>query len=154
MAEQKPFRVLAVISDKNSYWEQSWLTPEILLPAIEILKDKDLLEYTSEPEMRLIAKEKRQTRVFIVFDISHTSYDAAKGHLPEENKLPVSIVRLGRKLQAYPANGPIQNRINSASDGARAHYDHGIGSIPPLVTDHTLGPPMYTNLRDPSLLLR
>lgn len=153
MAEQKPFRVLAVISDKNSYWEQSWLTPEdILLPAIEILKDKDLLEYTSEPDMRLIAKEKWQTRVFIVFDISDTSYDAAKGHLPEEDKLPVSIVRLGRKLQAYAANGPIQNRINS--DVARAHNDHGICSIPPFVTDHTLGPPMYTNLRDPSLLLR
>lgn len=62
-------------------------------------------------------------------------------HLPEKNKLPVSIVRLGQTVPAYPANHPTQNQMNR--DIARAHNDPGIDSLPPFVTDYTSGPPIF-----------
>lgn len=155
MAEQKSLRVLVIISNLNEYWEQSWSASEDLLPvAFEVLKDNLLLKHTTydrRPQLRLLAKQKWATRVFLVFDISNTSYDPELGHLPEQNKLPVSIVRLGQKVQAYLANIPTQNKVNN--DIARAHNDNGINSLPPFVTDYTSGPPVYLNPRDPSLLL-
>jgi hypothetical protein len=100
--------------------------------------------------MRLLAKEKWATRLFLVFDISNTSYDPATAHLPEQNKLPVAVVRLGKTVRAYSANPPVQNRVNK--DIARAHNNNGINSLPPFVVDYTSGPPTYLNPRDPSLL--
>lgn len=102
-------------------------------------------------KLQLLAKQKWATRLFLVFDISNTSYDAELGHLPEQNQLPVLIVRLGQKVQAYPASLPAQNRVND--DIARAHNDNGINSLPPFMVDYTSGPPVYLNPRDPSLLL-
>ena len=89
-----------------------------------------------------------------VFDIGNTAYDAALGHFPEQqqNRLPVSIVRLSNKVRAYPANPPIQNRVNS--DIAELHNCNGVESVPPFVVDYTQGPPVYLHLRDPSLLRR
>lgn len=114
-------------------------------------KNNYLVEYTHRPELRLLVKQKWETRVFLVFDISNTSYYAAMGHLSEQNILPVFIVRLGQKAQTYPANPQIQKRANS--DIARAHNDNGINSLPPFVTDYTSGLPLYPNPRDLSLLL-
>ena len=121
--------------------------------AFDILKYNHLLEeaYDDQPELKLLAKQKWETRVFLVFDISIPSYDPSRGHLPEQNKLPVAIVRLGEKVQAYTANPTIQNRVNL--DVARAHNDHGMSSLPPFTTDYTSGPPLYLNPREPSLLL-
>ncbi|KAL2811011.1 hypothetical protein BDW59DRAFT_155593 [Aspergillus cavernicola] len=154
MMEQKPQRVLVIISNGNTYWEQSWSSSEELLPiAVDILKYNNLLEgtYNHQPELKLLAKQRWKTRVFLVFDISNTSYDPNIGHLPNQNKLPVTIVRLGGKVQAYTANPPMQNKVNM--DVARAHNDNGINSFPPFVTDYTSGPPLYLNPRNPSLLL-
>ncbi|KAJ0413182.1 hypothetical protein BJY00DRAFT_68529 [Aspergillus carlsbadensis] len=154
MVEQKPQRVLVIISNNNEHWEQSWSASEDLLPiAFEILKSNHLLEctYKDQPELRLLAKQNWGTRVFLVFDISNTSYDPTIGHLPEHNKLPVAIVRLGKKNQAYPASPPVQNKVNR--DTARVHNSSGVNSIPPFVTNYTTGSPFYPNPRDPSLLV-
>jgi hypothetical protein len=145
MAEQTPLRVLVIISGKNKYWEQSWSASEdICRVALGVLEDKHLQKHIRQLKPRLLAKQKWGTRVFLVFDISDTSYDPALKHLPEQNKLPVSIVRLGQRVQAYPAN--------LYRDIARAHNDNGINGLPPFVTDYTFGPPVYLNPRDPSLL--
>lgn len=154
MVEQKPLRVLVIISNTNAYWERCWSTSEDLLPvAFEILKEYRLLKYVYnfQPKMKLLAKQRWATRVFLVFDISNTCYDPEIGHLPEQNKLPVAVVRLGKTVQAYAANTPAQNKVNK--DIARAHNDNGIKSLPPFVVDYTSGPPLYPNPRDPSLLL-
>ncbi|PYI10642.1 hypothetical protein BO78DRAFT_335344 [Aspergillus sclerotiicarbonarius CBS 121057] len=154
MVEQKPQRVLIIISNRNAYWEQSWSSSEELLPiAFDILNCKGLLEcaYNNRPDLKLLAKQKWETHVFLVFDISNTCYDPSLGHLPDQNKLPVTIVRLSEKVQAYTASPPIQNKVNK--DVARAHNDNGINSFPPFVTDYTSGPPVYLNPRNPALLL-
>jgi hypothetical protein len=151
MAEQTPLRVLVIISTKNKHWEQSWSASEdTCLVALEVLEDNHLLKYSRQLKPKLLAKQKWGTRVFLVFDISNPSYDPATGHLPEQNKLPVSIVRLGQSVQAYPANPPTQNQVNR--DIAQAHNANGIDSLPLFVTDYTFGPPIYLNPRDPSLL--
>lgn len=77
--------------------------------------------------------------MFLVVDASNTSYDPSLGHLPEQNRLPVSIIRLAEKVQAYPANPLIQNRVNR--DIAQVHNANGIDRVPPFVTDYTFGPP-------------
>jgi hypothetical protein len=130
MAEQTPLRVLVNISDKNKHWEQSWSASEDICPvALEVLEDNHLLKHIRQLKPRLLAKQKWETRAFLVFDISNTFYDPAMGHLLEKNKLPVSIIRLGQTVQAYPANLPTQNQVNR--DIARAHNDNGINSLPP-----------------------
>lgn len=153
MVDDKPLRVVVVISNKSTSWDQAWSASEETLPtAYQALLDNNLIHRPSghAPLMRLLAKQRYQTRVFLVFDIDHTSYDPAVAHFPNENKLPVAIVRLSRKVQAYPANPPMQNRVNK--DIAQEHNYHGINSVPPFLTDYTIGPPLYVNPRDPSLL--
>ncbi|BCS23088.1 uncharacterized protein APUU_31313S [Aspergillus puulaauensis] len=143
-----------VIASRSSYWEQSWSSSGQLLPtAVDILKCNHLLEgtYDRQPELKLLAKQKWETRVFLVFDISSSSYDPSQGHLPEQNKLPVAIFPLGDKVQAYTANPSAQNKVNR--DVARAHNDNGINSLPPFATDYTCGSPFYPSPRDPSLFV-
>ena len=120
--------------------------------ALEILKENDLLKYTDNHhlQLRLLAKQRWVTHVFLVFDISDTSYDPALGPLPEQNKLSVLIVRLAQKVQAYPANPPAQNKVNK--DIARAHNYNGINSVPPFAVDYTFGPLVCLDPCDPALL--
>ncbi|KAL3255920.1 hypothetical protein ABHI18_007954 [Aspergillus niger] len=154
MTERKPQRVLVIVSESNSYWEQSWSSSEDLLPiAFDILSDNHLLKgtYNERPELKLLVKQKWATHVFLVFDISNTSYDPTLGHLPEQNKLPITIIRLGKKVQAYSASAPVGNKVNS--DVARVHNANGVNSFPPFVTDYTIESPLYSNPRDPSLLV-
>ncbi|KAJ5716481.1 hypothetical protein N7493_008392 [Penicillium malachiteum] len=144
-----------MISHSNTaYLERVWSTPEdILLPALEVLQTNKLVDYTDseQPEMRLLVKKRWRTHVWLVFDISRTSYDASKGHLPERNTLPVFIVRLGTKSRAYPAEGPSKNQINEGV--ARIHNLTGPRSVPPFEEDYTLDtPPSYHDARNLTLL--
>lgn len=153
IVEQKPLQVLVIISDTNAYQEKSWSASEDLLPiAFKILQENCLVEntYKHQPKMRLLAKEKQATHIFLVFNISNTSYDPEVGHLPQQNNLPVAIVQLDTIVQAYTAAIPVQNKINK--DIARVHNNSGIKSLPPFIIDYTSGPPTYLNPRDPSLL--
>lgn len=46
MVEDKPLRVLVMISNKNPYWSRSWSASEEILPAAyDVLKDKTLIKY-------------------------------------------------------------------------------------------------------------
>lgn len=153
MAGEGPLRVLVIVSNKHATWGKAWLTSEELFTvAFQIIKDYNLLNYTFDhyPQMQLLVKQRWETRVLLVFDISNTGYDPRKGHLPDQNRLPVAIVRLSQKEQAYLANFPIQSRVNN--DISRAHNLNGINSLPPFVTDYTSGTPQYLEPRDPSLL--
>ena len=60
----------------------------------DILKHNRLLEdaYDNQPELKLLAKQKWETRVFLVFDNSNSSYDPSRGYLPEQNKLPLQLI--------------------------------------------------------------
>lgn len=80
-------------------------TSKVLLP-------DDLVHHTSDehdpflPPMKLLASQKWTSRIFLVFDISNSSYDPHKGQLPEQNNLPPVVVRLGggrggERVQAY-----------------------------------------------------
>lgn len=55
MVEQKPLRVLVIVSDTNAYREESWSASEDLLTvAFEILRENCLVEntYNHWPKMR------------------------------------------------------------------------------------------------------
>jgi hypothetical protein len=47
--------------------------------------------------LRLLVKEKCDSRVFIIFDIFNFDYDPAQGHLPKYNSLPVLVVQFSGK---------------------------------------------------------
>jgi hypothetical protein len=96
--------------------------------------------------MKLLVKQRWATRVLLVFDISNMSYDPEKGHLPDQNKLPVIIVRLDQKEQAYLANFPIQNKVND--NIGRAHNFNSINSLHPSSRTYTSGTPQYLKPRD------
>jgi hypothetical protein len=153
MSYGNPLRVLVIVSHRSSQITKAQNNPEALLPkAIRLLKTRQL--YTSQeshPPTRLVAAQKWRTRVFFVFDICHTTYDAKLGHLPEQNKLPVAVVHLSKKNTAYAANAWLSNRVNR--DIALFHNANGFGAVPPFVEDHTVGKrPEYVNPRDISLL--
>ncbi|KAL5359236.1 hypothetical protein BJX96DRAFT_148032 [Aspergillus floccosus] len=153
MGEESPLRVLVIISNKSEHWDQAWRASEDILPiTLQIMKDRHLMSYSddSTPPTRLLAKKKYPAHVFLVYDIANTDYSPENGHLPHQNKLPVTIVRLSQKLQAYQASLPIQNSVNQGI--SEIHNLNGIGSLPPFVEDHTAGVPLYTDPRDTSLL--
>lgn len=151
---QEPLRVLVIVFQKNANWPKAWDSTADLIPvALQVLEDKQLLKdsHNLQSNLVLLSKHKWQTRVMFVFDISNTAYDTEKGHLPEQNQLPVVVVSLGRTATAYEANNMVRERVNNSI--AEAHNLNGINGCPPFLEDHTTGsPPLYLNPRDPSLL--
>ncbi|KAJ5826612.1 hypothetical protein N7447_003375 [Penicillium robsamsonii] len=152
MSQGKPLRVLVIVSHRSSQISKAQNNPEALLPkAIRLLKASHI--YTPQedhPATKLVAAQKWRTRVFFVFDICHTTYDAKLGHLPEQNKLPVAVVHLSKRNTAYVANAWLSKRVNR--DIALFHNANGFGAVPPFIEDHTVGKrPEYVNPRDISL---
>ncbi|CAG7936389.1 unnamed protein product [Penicillium nalgiovense] len=153
MSQENPLRVLVIVSHRSSQISKAQNNPEALVPkAIRLLKASHLYSPQEiHPATKLVAAQKWRTRVFFVFDICHTAYDAKLGHLPEQNKLPVAVVHLSKKNTAYVANAWLSKRVNR--DIALFHNANGFGAVPPFVEDHTVGkPPEYMNPRDISLL--
>ncbi|PTU18770.1 hypothetical protein P175DRAFT_0559597 [Aspergillus ochraceoroseus IBT 24754] len=127
--EDTPLRILVMVSRVNAFWGSLGLL---------------LKTYSQKLFARWLA------HVFLVFDIANTDYDPEKGHLADQNNLPVAIVRFGKHVQVYRASQPTQKQVNN--DISRAHNLNGIGSIPPFVEDHASGTPHYLNPREPQLL--
>lgn len=155
MTQQKPLRVLVIVSQRSALWSKARESAEDLVPAaIQLVKDNQLYSSTHEilvPAARFVAMQKWRTRIFFVFDICHFSYDPQLGHLPEHNRLPVVVARFSKKQNAYVANAWISRRVNR--DVALLHNANGFGAVPPFVEDHTLGKvPEYLHPRDVSLL--
>lgn len=152
ISEGKPLRVLVIVSHRSSQISRAQNNTEALLPkAIRLLKSNHLyVPREGRPTTRLVAAQKWRTRVFFVFDIGHTTYDARLGHLPEQNRLPVVVVHMSKKNTAYAANAWLSRRVNR--DIALFHNANGFGAVPPFVEDRTVEkPPEYMNPRDVAL---
>ncbi|CAI7645741.1 unnamed protein product [Penicillium crustosum] len=141
MSQGNPLRVLVIVSQRSSQISKAQNNPEALLPkAIRLLKSSHVyIPQEAHPATKLVAAQKWRTRVFFVFDICHTAYDAKLGHLPEQNKLPVAVVHLSKRNTAYVANAWLSKRVNG--DIALFHNANGFGAVPPFVEDHTVGKP-------------
>ncbi|EED21224.1 conserved hypothetical protein [Talaromyces stipitatus ATCC 10500] len=146
MNAKRPLRVLTIVSNKSPAWEQS---PEgIIQFALRVIAENNLYDVTeiSVSNTKLLAIQYYRVRKMFVFDISNESYDPAKGHLPEENELPVVVIHLSnRNIASRPHPGECA-RINETV--RYLHDANGFGSTPPFVENHTSGtPPNYPNPR-------
>lgn len=93
-----------------------------------------------------LAKERWDSRIFIVFDVFHDTYDPDTAHLPGHGDLPVISVCFDRKESASIAGTPMKNQVNV--DIRALHNSTGIGSKPPFEVDHANGKvPFYPNPR-------
>jgi hypothetical protein len=146
MTGKHPMRVLAIVSNKSPAWQQ---TPEdIIRLAIQIVNDENLYDESeiSFSDARLLAIQRYLVREMFVFDISNEDYDPQRGHLPEQNQLPVVVIHLSdRTIASKPHPGECA-RINETV--RHLHDANGFGSLPPFIENHTLGtPPNYPNPR-------
>lgn len=95
--QKKPLFGSSSSSDKSVCWKDSWISSEAILPvAFQVLNDTQPLSPSGVDgfKIKLLAKTRYTTRVFLVFDISNTAYSPENGHQPQQNKLPVAIVSL------------------------------------------------------------
>lgn len=149
MPQGNPLRVLVIVSDYSPFWTQVCDSLESLIPiAMQVIKDNNLYDAKANniPDTRLLAIQKYRVRILFVFDISNKDYDAALGHLAEQNKLPVVVVHLSSREIAYEPHPGTRERINK--DIAFYHDANGLGATPPFFEDHTLEtPPTYPNPR-------
>lgn len=153
MAPSGPLRVLVIVSQRSALFSKAHDFPGEIIPlAYRLLKKHNVSKGTqSSEDTRLLAVQKWRTRVFLVFDIGNTDYDAMLGHLPEHNQLPVVVAHFSKKKAAYAASSGISQRVNH--DIAMLHNANGYDAVPPFVEDHSLGkPPAYHNPRDISKL--
>ncbi|KAJ5676536.1 uncharacterized protein N7477_002169 [Penicillium maclennaniae] len=152
MAHPAPLRVLAIVSQRSSLFATARDSPEELIPlATRLLRRNSFLRMSDPKDTRLLAVQKWRTRIFLVFDIANTDYDARQGHLPEHNQLPVVVTHFSKKKSAYAANQWVARRVNH--DIAMLHNANGFNSVPPFIEDHSLGkPPAYHSPRDISML--
>lgn len=146
MNTKHPLRVLTIIWNKSEAWEQS--PEEIIQFSLQAIADKNLYDITeiSASDTKLLTIQNHRTRKIFGFDIRNESYDAAKGHLPEQNKLPVVVVHLGgRENIAFQPRPAECARIN---ENVRFLHDaNGFGSTPPFIENHLGTPPSYPNAR-------
>lgn len=146
MNTKHPLRVLAIVSDKTQAWEQS--LEEIIQSTLQIIADKNLYNTAeiSASDTRLLAIQNYHVRKMLVFDILNESYDAAKGHLPEQNKLPVIVVFLNDRKNI--ASRPHPGECARINETVRFLHDaNGFGSTPPFIENHLGTPPSYPNPR-------
>ncbi|QKX61626.1 uncharacterized protein TRUGW13939_08778 [Talaromyces rugulosus] len=146
MSAKHPLRVLAIVSDKSQTWEQS---PEEIIPfTLRVIAENNLCDVTeiSVSDTTLLAIQYYRTRKMFIFDILNEHYDAAKGHRPEDNELPVVVIHLSNRNIASQPHPEECARINETV--RYLHDANGFGSTPPFVEDHTSGtPPNYPNPR-------
>lgn len=146
MNTKHPLRVLAIVSNKTRAWEQS--PEEIIQSTLQVLADKNLYDTTeiSESDTRFLAVQYYRARRMLVFDILNESYDAAKGHLPEQNKLPVIVVFLSDRKNI--ASRPHPGECARINETVRFLHDaNGFGSTPPFIENHLGTPPNYPDPR-------
>lgn len=154
MSTPTPIRALCNVSRDSPHWSDAWEAADRVSDlALEAIREAQIFPTGSVgDELRVVVKQRWSSRTLVVVDIGHTGYDAAKGHLPEHNLLPVCIVHFGkRSMVARLASKGEEESVNTET--AAAHNKHGHGREPPLEEDHLDGKyPVYWNLRDPSLL--
>jgi hypothetical protein len=146
MMANHALRVLAIVSNKSSAWKQS--PDEIIRIATQVINEADVYEpkRITLSDTKLLAIQRYLVREMFVFDIWNEDYDPEKGHLPEQNQLPVIVIHLSdRTIVSKPHPGEC-TRIN---ENIRYLHDaNGVGSLPPFIENHTSqSPPNYPNPR-------
>ena len=140
-------RILVIISRASSHWDTR-RQPEAIEKAIFALaQSHEVLHLDPETcNIRFIAEERWDTRVFLIFDINNSHYESSTAHLPGQNDLSVIVVHLSKKETMYQASPQTRNKVNN--DLRMLHKSSGIGSEPPFDVDHTDGNiPFYLNPR-------
>jgi hypothetical protein len=141
-----PLRALTIVSNKSPAWEQS--PEDIIQFTLQVIAENNLYNVSeiTVSDTKLLAVQYYRVRKMIVFDIKNERYDPTKGHLPEENELPVIVIHLSNKnIASQPHPGECA-RINETV--RYLHDANGFGSTPPFVENHTSGsPPSYPNPR-------
>lgn len=110
----------------------------------EILYD---IKETTVSDTKLLAIQYYRVREMFMFDILNQNYDPIKGHLSEQNELPIVVIYLSdRKVASRPYPSECA-RINKT---IRHLYNaNSLGSIPPFIKNHTTGIPLnYLNPRN------
>lgn len=143
-------RVLVNVSPYSRCWTDAWIGSEqVMAAAVGLIKDKlsDALppDTDAEYDCRLLAIERWDSRMHIVFDVFHDGYDPDQAHLPGENSLPLITVSLGR-METVCASSPAEKTVNEAV--RKLHDSFGWGGRPPFRVDHANGKvPYYENPR-------
>jgi hypothetical protein len=146
--EEEPTRILVTVHKRSPYWSTAWSDPDqISTIATQAVKDEKLRKKTDDRLLLVI--QKWDHAIYLVLDVGNELYDAASGHQPEQNTLPVITVDFGTRVKTGYAPPPVRNRVNR--EVAILHNVNGIGSVPPFTEDHTNGSPEYADVRDPSL---
>ncbi|PNY21252.1 Uncharacterized protein TCAP_07250 [Tolypocladium capitatum] len=149
-AERATKRVLVIVSQRSSHWDAAWTSPgEVVAVALSLAQQSGLLPQgvREDPSAtRLLATEKWDRRIFIVFDVYHDTYNPDRAHLDGQDNLPVIEIYLSRKEIARVAGTPTANKVNR--DIRAIHNATGPGSRPPFNVDHSEGKvPFYSNPR-------
>lgn len=132
-----PLRVCARVSSRSTAFATAWDDIEGLIKmAIEALKGQIVLDQVDAP--RLVALERYDIAIFVVFDLFHHNYDPRNGHLAEHNDLPVYEVVFSRgKVSAAKSTEERKRYVNHQVQ--TLHNLNGEGSEPPFETDFSNG---------------
>src|SRR5437868_15263469 len=104
MGNPEPKRVFVSVSSKSPYWPKSWTSSEeVIGAALRLVMEEGLIEpgiHDASSEWLFMAKERWNTKIFIVFDMFNDTYNAENAHLPGQNDLTVISVYLGKNESA------------------------------------------------------
>lgn len=135
----KPLRVAVKVPSQSPSYTAAWDDGDrILTRALDAMTEASIIDSIDAPKPRLIALDRYNLAVFIVFDVFHDAYDASTGHLREQNDLRVCTVYFGRReVAATMAPEGIRRMVNEEIQ--RLHNLNGDGSVPPFRADHLNG---------------
>lgn len=140
-----PTRILVTVSSLSQHWAEARTSAKrIETIAFGILEEEGLLPKNSS--VKLVAEERFDTRVHLVFDVFYDDYQPEIAHLRGQGELRVLHVSMSKTQDARKASPAIQKMVN---DRIRQIHDQtGIGSVPPFFIDYTNGKvPTYWNPR-------
>lgn len=147
-------RVLVSVSSKSPLLAAAWEDPHaVVQAALRVLDERGFLPGNSNDakDSRLLVIE-RWSRIYLVFDINHTTYDSETAHLPGHNDLPLIAIffRGNDTIDIRDATGSGSKLREKVNEEVRQHHNlNGAGSHPPFVADHANGNvPTYWNPRD------
>ena len=131
-------RVLVVVSRKSPHWSKAWnSSQELVAIALRIMQNTHLVAPNVDDDpsaITFLAKERWDSRIFIVFDIFHNTCDSEKAHLVGQNDLPVISVFLGQKESASTAGRPLETRSTAISGPSTTRLVLEVDLLSTLIT--------------------
>ncbi len=143
-------RIFVVVTRAHKHWKTAWDAPkEVVAAAFQLVHQAHLVPpetRSNSSTVRLLVRVRGDTVRCLIFDIFHTSYDAATAHLPGRDELPLITVLLD-SAETVNVKGPEDARGINASV-RNTHNEAGVGSLPPFTADYTNGrSPVYGHPR-------